>query len=60
VYRLKFGLFLRIGQKQIRKMAPKGPDKVAREMTDKLSNTFIVLDANDLNVDILGKPSKKT
>jgi len=41
-------------------MAPKGPDKVAREMTDKLSNTFIVLDANDLNVDILGKPSKKT
>ncbi|MDR1543242.1 MAG: coenzyme F420-0:L-glutamate ligase [Prevotellaceae bacterium] len=40
------------------KMAPKNPDKVAREMTEKLGNTFIVLDANDLNVDILGKPSK--
>jgi F420-0:gamma-glutamyl ligase-like protein len=40
-------------------MAPKDPDKVAREMTEKLGNTFIVLDANDLNVDILGKPSKK-
>ncbi|MDR0828592.1 MAG: coenzyme F420-0:L-glutamate ligase [Prevotellaceae bacterium] len=41
------------------KMAPKDPDKVARDMTEKLGNTFIVLDANDLNVDILGKPSKK-
>jgi F420-0:gamma-glutamyl ligase-like protein len=40
------------------KKAPKNPDKVAREMTEKLGNTFIVLDANDLNVDILGKPSK--
>ena len=41
------------------KMAPKNPDKVAREMTEQLGNTFIVLDANDLNVDILGAPSKK-
>ena len=41
------------------KMAPKNPDKVAREMTERLGNTFIVLDANDLNVDILGKPDKK-
>ena len=40
------------------KMAPKNPNKVAREMTEKLGNTFIVLDANDLNVDILGKPNK--
>ncbi|MCQ2384623.1 MAG: coenzyme F420-0:L-glutamate ligase [Paludibacteraceae bacterium] len=40
------------------KMAPKNPDKVAREMKEKLGNEFIVLDANDLNVDILGKSSK--
>ena len=40
------------------KMAPKNPDKVARQMKEKLGNEFIVLDANDLNVDILGKSSK--
>jgi F420-0:gamma-glutamyl ligase-like protein len=40
------------------KMAPKEPNKVAREMREKLDNEFIVLDANDLNVDILGKSSK--
>ncbi|MDR3326975.1 MAG: coenzyme F420-0:L-glutamate ligase [Prevotellaceae bacterium] len=40
------------------KMAPKEPNKVAREMKEKLDNEFIVLDANDLNVDILGKSSK--
>lgn len=40
------------------KMAPKNPDKVAREMKALLGNEFIVLDANDLNVDILGKSSK--
>lgn len=41
------------------KMAPRNPHKVARDMTSRLGNTFIVLDANDLNVDILGKPSKQ-
>lgn len=41
------------------KMAPKNPDKVARDMKAKLGNQFIVLDANDLNVDILGKSSKE-
>lgn len=41
------------------KMAPRKPHKVAREMTGKLGGPFIVLDANDLNVDILGKPDKK-
>ena len=40
------------------KMAPKDPDKVARQMKELLGNEFIVLDANDLNVDILGKSSK--
>ncbi len=41
------------------KMAPKNPDKVARDMKEKLGGLeFIVLDANDLNVDILGKSSK--
>lgn len=39
------------------KMAPKDPDKVARQMKERLGNEFIVLDANDLNVDILGKSS---
>ncbi|MBO7382431.1 MAG: coenzyme F420-0:L-glutamate ligase [Muribaculaceae bacterium] len=40
------------------KMAPKDPDKVARKMKEKLGLEVIVLDANDLNVDILGKSSK--
>ena len=40
------------------KMAPKDPDKVARKMKEKLGLDVIVLDANDLNVDILGKSSK--
>lgn len=40
------------------KKAPLNPNKVAREMKEKLGNEFIVLDANDLNVDILGKSSK--
>ncbi len=40
------------------KKAPLNPDRVAREMKNKLGNEFIVLDANDLNVDVLGKSSK--
>lgn len=40
------------------KMAPKNPDKVARQMKERLGNEFVVLDANDLNVDILGKSSR--
>ena len=40
------------------KMAPKNPNKVARDMKEQLGHEFIVLDANDLNVDILGKSSK--
>lgn len=40
------------------KKAPLNPNKVAKEMKEKLGNEFIVLDANDLNVDILGKSSK--
>ena len=39
-------------------MASKNPDKVARKLKEKLGNEVIVLDANDLNVDILGKSSK--
>lgn len=41
------------------KMAPKNPNKVARDMKEKLGFDFIVLDANDLNVDILGKSRKE-
>lgn len=41
------------------KKAPANPDKVARKMKERLGNEFIVLDANDLNVEILGKSSKK-
>ena len=38
------------------KMAPKNPDKVARQMKEKLGvEAVFVLDANDLNVDILGR-----
>lgn len=40
------------------KKAPLKPNSVAREMKNKLGNEFVVLDANDLNVDILGKSSK--
>lgn len=40
------------------KMAPKNPDKVARQLKEQLGHEVIVLDANDLNVDILGKSSK--
>ena len=40
------------------KMAPKNRDKVDRKKKKKLGNEVIVLDANDLNVDILGKSSK--
>ncbi|KGN83128.1 F420-0--gamma-glutamyl ligase [Porphyromonadaceae bacterium COT-184 OH4590] len=40
------------------KKAPLNPDRVAREMKNKLGDEFVVLDANDLNVDILGKSSK--
>ena len=39
-------------------MEPKNPKKVARDMKEQLGHEFIVLDANDLNVDILGKSSK--
>ena len=39
-------------------MAPKNPDKVARKLKEQLGHEVIVLDANDLNVDILGKSSK--
>ena len=41
------------------KMAPKNPNKVARDMKAQLGFDFIVLDANDLNVDILGKSRKE-
>jgi F420-0:gamma-glutamyl ligase-like protein len=40
------------------KMAPKNPNKLAIRMKEQFGNDFIVLDANDLNVNILGKSSK--
>jgi F420-0:gamma-glutamyl ligase-like protein len=40
------------------KMAPKNPDKVAHQVKERIGNDMVVLDANDLNVEILGKSNK--
>jgi F420-0:gamma-glutamyl ligase-like protein len=40
------------------KMAPKNPNKLAIRMKERFGNEFVILDANDLNVNILGKSSK--
>ncbi|MDR1792716.1 MAG: coenzyme F420-0:L-glutamate ligase [Bacteroidales bacterium] len=40
------------------KMAPKNPDKVAKNVKARIGNDMVVLDANDLNVEILGKSDK--
>jgi F420-0:gamma-glutamyl ligase-like protein len=39
------------------KLAPKNPDKVAKELKDKLGYEVVIIDANDLGVAVLGKSS---
>lgn len=39
------------------KMSPLEPDKVARDLRDKLGHEVVIIDANDLGVDVLGKSS---
>ncbi len=39
------------------KLPPKDPDKVAREIKDVLGHEVVIIDANDLGVEILGKSS---
>ncbi len=40
------------------KMAPDKPHQVAREMKERLGNDVIIIDANDLGANILGKSNK--
>ena len=40
------------------KLGPENPDKVARMLKDKFGCEFIIIDANDLGVVILGRSSK--
>lgn len=44
---------------QYAKMAPLNPDKVATDLKSLTGHEIIIIDANDLNVDILGKSSKE-
>lgn len=39
------------------KMAPENPDKVAAELAKKLSCKVVVIDANDIGVEVLGRSS---
>lgn len=41
------------------KLPPKDPDKVAREIKDEIGHEVVIIDANDLGVDVLGKSSKE-
>ncbi|MEK7481716.1 MAG: coenzyme F420-0:L-glutamate ligase [Patescibacteria group bacterium] len=41
------------------KLGPKNPDKVARELKEKIGNDTVIIDANDLGVAVLGKSDKK-
>lgn len=40
------------------KLGPKNPDKVAREVKEKIGNDAVIIDANDLGVAILGVSNK--
>lgn len=40
------------------KMAPENPDKVAAELAKKLSCKVVVIDANDIGVEVLGRSSE--
>ncbi len=39
------------------KLGPKNPDRVARELKNKFGYDFVIIDANDLGVSVLGKSS---
>lgn len=39
------------------KLPPKDPDKVAKQIREALGNEVVIIDANDLGVDVLGKSS---
>ncbi|MBQ8029218.1 MAG: F420-0--gamma-glutamyl ligase [Clostridia bacterium] len=41
------------------KMAPAEPDKVARELSDYLGCKVVVIDANDIGVEVLGRSSEE-
>lgn len=41
------------------KLGPANPNKVAREITSKIKNQCIIIDANDLGVNILGRSAKE-
>ncbi|MEL3907429.1 MAG: coenzyme F420-0:L-glutamate ligase [Treponemataceae bacterium] len=40
------------------KKAPENPTKVSKELAQQLGNEFVMIDANDLDVNILGKSSE--
>lgn len=40
------------------KMAPENPNKVARELASVFNNEVVIIDANDLGVNVLGKSSR--
>lgn len=40
------------------KMAPAKPNDVAKKLSSKIGHNVIIIDANDIGVNILGKPSK--
>ena len=40
------------------KLAPANPDKVAKELSEHLGCKFVVIDANDLGVEVLGRSDK--
>lgn len=39
-------------------LGPKNPNKVAKELKEKFGHNFVIIDANDLGVDILGRSDK--
>lgn len=39
------------------KLGPKDPDKVARDLKDVINHDVVIIDANDLGVNVLGKSS---
>lgn len=41
------------------KLGPKNPHKVAFKLKEKFGNDFVIIDANDLGVSVLGKSSSK-
>ncbi|MCM1027338.1 MAG: coenzyme F420-0:L-glutamate ligase [Roseburia sp.] len=41
------------------KMAPAAPDQVARTLSDRLGCPVVIIDANDLSVEVLGRSSRR-